>query len=130
MQYINYLNTYRPSTIARRVPAPGPFYSAGTSSNTSRFLGSYGVFQSTEVSYAGIRCATTRCTPAVVLVPMKRWSLFRRLNAVSKAMVRRSRCARRGEGIAMHSVARNSSPPTSTALLRREIATNGRYQCL
>ncbi len=86
VHYINYLNNYRPSTILRGVfLRPGQWYSERRTDNTSRYLGSFGVFRSTAVNYTDDPLRPGVVDADVRLVPQKRWSLFSELNAISKS---------------------------------------------
>ncbi len=84
--YINYLNNYRPPTIMRGVfLRPVQWYSERLTVNTSRYLGSFGVFRSTTVNYTDDSSHIGVLNADVMLVPQKRWSLFSELNAISKS---------------------------------------------
>lgn len=86
VRYINYLNSYRPTTITRGVfVLPGSWYSERRSEQTSQYLGSYGVFKGVQVRHTLDSTRTGLLHTDVIITPQKRWSMFNELNAVSKS---------------------------------------------
>lgn len=86
LHYINYLNNYRPSTITRGVfLREGAHYAQEAEDNTVRYLSSFGVFKSVDVDYQPDSLAPGVLKTDVFLVPLKRWTLFTELNAITKS---------------------------------------------
>lgn len=86
VRYVNYLGMYRPSTIVRGVfIRPGETYSLMRSDATRRYLNSYGVFRNVLVSYTDDSLRENVLHAEVALKPLKRFSLFSELNAISKS---------------------------------------------
>lgn len=86
LRYINYLNSYRPTTITRGVfVLPGSWYSERRSDQTAQYLGSYGVFKSVQVRHTVDTSHAGLLHTDVIITPQKRWSMFNELNAVSKS---------------------------------------------
>jgi hypothetical protein len=84
--YIDYLNMYRPSTITRGVfVEPGKPFSQRRTDQTQQYLSSYGVFSSVKVDYTEDSTEVGLMHADVFISPMKRFSLFSELNAVSKS---------------------------------------------
>lgn len=84
--YINYLDCYRPSTIARGVfLRPGRHYSAHTEENTQRYLTSFGVFRNVEVKFTEDSAGTGLLKADVMAYPQKRWTLFTEFNTIAKS---------------------------------------------
>ena len=84
--YIDYLNMYRPRSITRGVfVEPDKPFSQRRTDQTQQFLGSYGVFSGVKVDYTEDSIQLGILRADVLLTPMKRFSLFSELNAVSKS---------------------------------------------
>lgn len=86
VNYISYLDMYRPQPILRGVfIRPGNTYSLARSNATQRFLSTYGVFRNVLVAYADDTLRADVLHARIALLPLKRFSLFSELNAVSKS---------------------------------------------
>ena len=86
VRYIDYLGMYRPSTITRGVfVEPGQPYSERRTTLTQQYLGSYSVFSGVKVDYTEDSTRIGTLKADVVLLPMKRFSLFSEFNTVSKS---------------------------------------------
>jgi outer membrane protein insertion porin family len=83
---ISYLGMYRPGPILRGVPMrPGDAYSLSRSNAMQRYLNSYGVFRNVLVAYGDDTLRADVLHARIALMPLKRFSLFSELNAVSKS---------------------------------------------
>ncbi|MFN9326634.1 MAG: hypothetical protein ACK6A5_14760, partial [Flavobacteriales bacterium] len=86
VNYISYLDMYRPEPILQGVfMRPGNTYSLSRSNATQRFLSTYGVFRNVLVAYADDTLRADVLHARIALLPLKRFSLFSELNAVSKS---------------------------------------------
>lgn len=86
LHYINTLNSYRPSTIARGVFLnQGRYYSEQMENNTVRYLSSYGVFKNVDVKYTVDSLSPHVLKTDVFLTPLKRWTLFTEMNVIAKS---------------------------------------------
>lgn len=86
LSYVNYLNSYRPSTITRGVfLRPGQWFSVRRENNTQGYLSSFGVFKSVSVLYTDDSTRTGVLNVDVCAVPLKRWSQYYELNAITKS---------------------------------------------
>lgn len=84
--FINYLGMYRPAPLLRGVfVRPGDTYSLLRSNAMQRYLSSYGVFRNVLVAYADDTLRDDVLHARIALMPLKRFSLFSELNAVSKS---------------------------------------------
>ncbi len=83
---ISYLGMYRPGPILRGVSVrPDDAYSLSRSAAMQRYLNSYGVFRNVLVAYADDTLRDAVLHARIALMPLKRFSLFSELNAVSKS---------------------------------------------
>ncbi|MEO8734264.1 MAG: BamA/TamA family outer membrane protein, partial [Flavobacteriales bacterium] len=79
-------NNYRPSTITRGVFLnEGRHYSERAEDNTARYMQSYGVFRSVNITFTEDSLQPGILKTDVLLYPQKRWSLFSELNGVAKS---------------------------------------------
>ena len=86
IRYVDYLNMYRPVTILRGVfIRPGDPFSQRRSDATQRYLTSYGVFRNVLISHTDDSLRHGVLNAEVTLVPLRRFSLFSELNAISKS---------------------------------------------
>ena len=86
VRYISYLNMYLPEPILSGVfMRPGDTYSLIRSNATQRYLNSYGVFRNVLVAYGDDSLRADVLHARIALLPLKRYSLFSELNAVSKS---------------------------------------------
>lgn len=86
VHFINYLDMYRPGPILRGVRVrPGDTYSLSRGNAMQRYLNSYGVFRNVLVAYADDTLRDAMLHARIALLPLKRFSLFSELNAVSKS---------------------------------------------
>lgn len=86
VDFISYLDMYRPGPILRGVfVRPGDTCSLSRSNAMQRYLSSYGVFRNVLVAYADDTLRNDVLHARIALMPLKRFSLFSELNAVSKS---------------------------------------------
>ncbi|MBL7964309.1 MAG: BamA/TamA family outer membrane protein [Flavobacteriales bacterium] len=86
VRIINYLDMYRPAPILNGVLVrPGEAYSLRRTNAMQRYINSFGVFRNVLVAYADDTLREASLDAHIALMPLKRFSLFSELNAVSKS---------------------------------------------
>ncbi|MEZ4806997.1 MAG: BamA/TamA family outer membrane protein [Flavobacteriales bacterium] len=86
LHYVDYLGMFRPSTITRGVfIQQGRPYSERRADLTRRYLSSYSVFSNVSIDHRVDSTTAGMLHADVMLVPLKRFSLYSELNAISKS---------------------------------------------